>query len=128
MLSRLETWLYRVAALSCMGLLAYLSSLPGSDVHLPSPLDKVVHLCSFGVLGFLIALGVGPRRRWHAAWIAPLIVAAFGATDELHQMFTAGRSVSLDDWLCDAAGGLAAGIAWFLAWSQGARQKTGKPS
>lgn len=125
MLAIAELWAYRIAAIGWMLLLSSLSSEPGSRVHVEPPLDKVVHMCAFGVLGFLVALGVGPRRRWHAAWIAPVIVATFGAADELHQSFTPGRSMSTADWLCDAAGGAAAGLAWLLAWSQGVR---GKPS
>lgn len=128
MRAKTETWIYRVAALTWMGVLAYLSNQPGTKVHVNPPLDKVVHLCAFGVLGYLVALSAGPKRGWHAAWIAPVLVALYGMADEIHQSFTPGRSASLIDWAFDVAGGLAAGIAWLLAWSQGVRWgKSGNP-
>lgn len=123
MLTKLETWSYRLAALAWMGLISWFSSQSGSKVHVVPPLDKVIHLCVFGVLGYLLALGAGPKRRWHALWIIPILVSLCGGADELHQAFSPGRSVSIGDWLCDTAGGIAAGIAWFLAWSQGLRSK-----
>lgn len=129
MLPLMELWAYRLAVVLWMSLLTYLSGQPGSKVHVPPPLDKLVHLCAFGILGFFVALGVGPKRRWHAAWIAPLVVGLCGAADEWHQSFSIGRSMSLGDWLCDLGGGVAAGFAWLLAWSQGFRaggRQTGK--
>lgn len=126
MLPFLELGAYRLAAAIWMFLLSFLSAQPGSKVNVPPPLDKLVHLCVFGILGFFVALGTGPKRRWHAAWIAPLIVALCGAADEWHQSFSPGRSMSLGDWLCDLGGGVAAGLAWLLAWSQGARAR-GEP-
>lgn len=121
MSSKIEIWFYRVAALAWMGILSWLSAQPGTRVHVDPPIDKIVHLCAFGVLGYLLSLGTGPKRRWHAAWIAPLVVSAFGALDELHQSLSPGRSMSIGDWLCDTGGGIAAGVAWFLAWRQGLR-------
>jgi|GEM_PF-2339425 len=123
MSTTIETWFYRFAALFWMGMLSLISAQPGSKVHVDPPIDKVIHLCVFGVLGYLLALGTGPKRRWHAIWIAPLLVAICGGLDEFHQSFSPGRSMSIGDWLCDTAGGIAAGVAWILAWSQGLRSK-----
>lgn len=104
-----------------MGVLAYLSSQPGTKVHVEPPLDKVIHLCAFGILGFLVACAAGPGLRWHALWVATLVAALYGLGDELHQSLTPGRSPSIGDWAFDLAGGAAGGIAWLLAWSQGLR-------
>jgi VanZ family protein len=48
-----------------------------------------------------------------SAW---LLAAAFGATDEWHQMYVPGRFPELRDWVADAAGALA-GAAAVGAWS-----------
>ncbi|MBI3885810.1 MAG: VanZ family protein [Opitutae bacterium] len=67
--------------------------------------DKVVHFGVFGLLATLLA-----RLRWvqHraplGAYAAVLLVAIFGATDELHQSFTPGRCCDLSDWLADTLG------------------------
>lgn len=121
MRARTEACIYSIAALIWMGVLAYLSSQPGTKVHVEPPLDKVVHLCAFGVLGFLTACAAGPRMRWHAIWIATLVAGFYGLADEVHQSLTPGRSASAWDWAFDVAGGAAGGVAWLLAWSQGLR-------
>jgi VanZ family protein len=67
--------------------------------------DKVVHFCVFGLIGTLLA-----RLRWvqHraplGAYAAVLLVALFGATDEIHQSFTPGRCCDFSDWLADTLG------------------------
>jgi VanZ family protein len=117
----LEKWAFRVAALCWMGLVWWLSSKPGSQVQIKPPLDKAIHAAVFGVLGYFLALGAGPRWKWHAAWMAIVGVMGFGAIDEFHQSFSPGRSMGLDDWFADAAGGVAAAAAWLWAWAQGRR-------
>jgi len=118
---KLEKWIFRIAALAWMGMVTWFSDQPGSKVHVQPPLDKVIHCCVFGVLAFLLALGAGPRWKWHGAWMAALAVSSFGILDEFHQSFSPGRSVSLGDWLADTAGGIGASLAWLWAWSQGLR-------
>ena len=67
--------------------------------------DKVVHFAAFGLLATMLA-----RLRWlqHrtrlGAYAAVLLVAVFGASDELHQSFTAGRCCDLTDWAADTLG------------------------
>jgi VanZ family protein len=118
---RIEKWLFRGASLAWIVLLSWESDRPGSEVHIEPPIDKVVHACAFGVLGFLLALGAG-RLRSKILWLVPLMVSAFGFLDEFHQSFSLDRSVSAMDWLADTAGGVAAAVAWWLAWRQGRRQ------
>jgi hypothetical protein len=125
MRARTESWIYALASLVWMGVLAYLSSQPGTKVHVEPPLDKVIHLCAFGILGFLVACAAGPRLRWHAAWIATLVAALYGLGDEVHQSLTPGRSASAWDWTFDVAGGASGGAAWLVAWSQGLRRGRG---
>lgn len=120
---KLEKWAFRLAAMAWMGMVTWFSSQPGSKIQIQHPLDKIVHFGTFGVMAYLLCLGAGPRWRWHGAWMAALVVSAFGAFDEFHQHFSEGREVSLGDWLADTAGAVAASIAWLWAWSQGRRSQ-----
>lgn len=99
------------------GLIMVLSSRTGAQTPpMPHPVDWVVHSGAFGVLSFLICLGFGDSRR---AWIAVILVSFFGASDEIHQHFTPGRSCTASDWLADTTGALAAATGWWLAFRQG---------
>ena len=82
--------------------------------------DKLVHLGLYAVLGGLLARGRRHHRRrlqgnpagqaslgeedpWlHAALI--LVGALYGASDEWHQSFVAGRDAALLDWVADLSG------------------------
>ncbi|HEV7386525.1 MAG TPA: VanZ family protein, partial [Phenylobacterium sp.] len=44
--------------------------------------------------------------------------SVFGATDEYHQSFTAGRRAAVDDWLMDTA---SAALAVYVWWRLRAR-------
>jgi len=89
---------YLAAALCYMAAIFALSSLPGSEVGLPSPWDKLAHLVEYALLGFLLGRGTG------RAALAFAVAALYGATDELHQAFVPGREASLFDWFADALG------------------------
>ncbi|RLB42280.1 MAG: hypothetical protein DRH12_06030 [Deltaproteobacteria bacterium] len=105
----LDYRLCRFLALVWMALIFWLSSLPdipGPDLF--SAQDKLGHFIVFGILGFFIsrALGThGPALGWRGVMIVTLAVAAYGATDELHQMFVPGRNPSILDLLADTLGG-----------------------
>jgi VanZ family protein len=77
---------------------------------LPSPeilgFDKVAHFGAYGLLGVLLAFATD-RSRLPIA-VAAVLGVAYGATDEIHQMFVPGRSPDVLDWCADAAGVLAA--------------------
>ena len=92
------SWPYLAAAALYMGLIFHLSSLPGGQVGIPAPWDKLAHLAEYAVLGFLLGRGSGRVS------LAFLVAALYGATDELHQAFVPGREASALDWLADAAG------------------------
>jgi VanZ family protein len=108
---------YLVGAVAWGGLIVYLSSRPGPSLPpLPHPIDWIVHCGAFFGLGFLLSLAIGSVRYF---WVAALLTSLFGATDEIHQYFTPGRSSTISDWLADTVGGVAASIAWLMAWWQG---------
>lgn len=95
------------------------SSLPGSDVSLlPIPYaDKVAHFGYFLGGGFLSAWSLRTYLGWRygvVALVALAGMAVVGAGDELHQLFTPGRSgADLGDWIADLLGGLT-GVLGFI--------------
>lgn len=78
--------------------------------------DKLIHAVVYAGLGllFLRALGLRHARlgRLGAAIVAVLGATLYGASDEWHQSFVAGRQASILDLLADAAGAaVAVGVA-----------------
>ena len=70
--------------------------------------DKVLHAAVYAVLaaGWYVALRVTwpwADYRRHA-WLAFVLAALYGATDEWHQAHVPGRDATLADWLADAGG------------------------
>lgn len=95
-----------------------LSSLPNlaEPRQAGFPFDKVAHFGEYAVLGFALAgaLRRDAPRRWPAAALVAASVAAaalYGASDEFHQRFVAGRDVSFLDWLADVSGATAGALA-----------------
>lgn len=75
-------------------------------------IDKLAHFFVFGLLATLVVRNGFPSRR---AWVAVVLVSAFGATDEWHQSFTPGRAVELADWAADTLGAAVA-VAAYVRW------------
>ncbi len=101
---------WMAAWLGWMVLITVSSHFPGSAYPaLPyAEADKVAHMGIYFVLG---VLGVGAVARLRPDWPRPvwgstaLVVGAlFGALDEYHQSFVAGRDRSMEDWLADLLG------------------------
>ncbi len=71
--------------------------------HIPQGWDKVAHFACFSVITALLWRGTAGR--------APLAVLAsviaFGALDEVHQIFMPARSAELLDFVADAAAAMA---------------------
>ena len=70
--------------------------------------DKLAHASIFGLVATLL---LRPFRTRQLGW-AILIVSVFGATDELHQSFTPGRSMDGLDWVADTTGAVVAVCAY----------------
>lgn len=78
---------------------------------------KLAHFTEFGMLGFslLLHLRVGRRKRgMAAAWVLGTLYAV---SDELHQMFEAGRGPQLRDVAIDSAGVLAGVLVCAGLWA-----------
>jgi VanZ family protein len=109
------------AAAAFAAFIFILSSLPHLPVESPDipQIDKAAH----AVLYFLFAgtlwwalRGSGVKA---AALAAVLAAAAYGATDEVHQYFVPGRTMSFFDWTADVIGA----CLWPLAAALAARKR-----
>jgi VanZ family protein len=106
-------WLWLVVALFCAGIF-YLSSLSNLKTPYRIHLDKLVHIIEYGILGFLVLVALVRTTRLSlskAVIIAFLFSLLYGAGDEWHQRFVAGRQASLMDVAADGLGGLLGGLA-----------------
>lgn len=96
-----------VAVALWLALQVTLTSLPGKEIpiSLPHPLDWAGHFCLYGGLGALLAraalLHRWPLRR--LVWLGVLL-SAWAALDELHQLFIPGRDAEVGDWAADTLG------------------------
>jgi len=103
-------------AVAWAALIYFASAQPSSaypKVEVPFA-DKLAHLVAYGVLGALTARATSGGRPigWRQVALAWVIASAYGATDELHQLFSEGRSAEVLDWLMDAIGAAAGATAW----------------
>ena len=102
-----------------MGIIFVVSHQP--EVSIPAGLtDKQSHSLAYTLLGILIvralAGGFGARVSPRAALLGVLLTALYGASDEYHQTFVAGRSADVYDLYADATGGA---IGAFACWLWG---------
>lgn len=102
-----------------MGIIFYLSHLPGDVIKLPQifGLDKAAHLIIYSILAAAFLFGIKPfsHSSNRAAFVVTTIFFCilFGISDEFHQSFIPGRSVSVWDLVADALGGLLVAVFWF---------------
>ena len=94
-----------------MALIFAASSIPRDRlVRLPGRSDLAIHAAEYAVLGALLARALLGRGLRHVALAAALLGAAYGATDELHQLRVPGRTCAWDDWAADCAGASAGAL------------------
>lgn len=108
MTSRLLAW---VPAVAWAAVIFFLSSRPTVPAPAVPNVDKVLHFVAYAVLGACLAFAA--HRSSLPMAVALLLGWAYGATDEIHQMFVPGRSPDLLDWLADAAGVATATFLYF---------------
>ena len=100
------------------------SRLPTIEVN---HFDKLVHASVYAVLGLLFTRalrGYGGARTTSLV-LGILFASAYGATDEVHQMITPGRSPDVRDWIADSVGAVAGAFAWTWFSSRLAHRKAG---
>lgn len=129
-----RTWVKGSVLLTWMGVIFFLSSMPGSGDAGEPPLwyvleRKSAHVFEFAVLtglAFVFFREVFAREKWkRILWAAGAWSIAYGALDELHQAFVFGRGSRLSDVLVDALGAGIAVLAFFFLLR---RRKRGKKS
>lgn len=109
MLERIPGWLWWLAAIAWAGGIFVLSTHKGDElpkVEIPY-LDKIVHFSLFGIQAALLYIALRRTTRIRptlAAVVAFAAAALYGGTDEIHQMFTPGRSPDFHDWAADSLG------------------------
>jgi VanZ family protein len=85
----------------------------------PGISDKLLHGLAYfalAIVAFRAVAGGLPARVTRRLGVAALMITiGYGATDELHQMFVAGRTADVFDLVADAAGG-AVGLIACWAW------------
>lgn len=110
-----------VPVLAVMGLIFFLSSLPGSAISLPDiiSLDKILHAGIYGLLAaaalFAIPAEHYLRRPGLISLAAVLLCLLYGISDECHQSFVPGRQPSGLDLAADAAGAATAALTRLAA-------------
>lgn len=106
-----------------MGTIFYMSHLPASDLKLmlfPGQ-DKIAHFIVYGILAVTV-IGAHSQEVQRAAPLrvvirSVIICLLFGISDEFHQYFIPGRSVSFFDLVADVLGAAVVCFFW-LKWSR----------
>ena len=89
-----------------------LTTIPADNVpQLFENQDKYEHFIAYCVLAILLSLALYFQKRSilissKAFLFALLFILAYGAVDELHQIFVPGRYCDFYDWLADSSGGI----------------------
>jgi VanZ family protein len=128
-MSRVTARRWWLLALLYMAGLFALSSVPddpgkpGIGSYFPRPsIQNALHVPAYALLSYLMWRGLrgpGPHGKAatfaqrHAALLAAVLATAYGVSDEVHQVFVAGRTASVTDALANALGAFAV-AAWAL--------------
>lgn len=94
----------------------WLATAIGAAVGRPVDVSPIGHFTEYLIFGGLLVnalrFHVSPQR---ATLAAPVLASLYGITDELHQIFTPGRSCDPMDWAVDTVAAIAGAlIAWAL--------------
>ena len=112
---------YLATALYCALLfwMSHQSSLPGAQIAFAGA-DKIAHFIAYGILAMLVSVGLHrapePCSIQVRMFVPILFASLYGVSDEIHQLFTPGRTFSLLDMVADTLGATAAQglcLYWF---------------
>jgi len=135
--NRYPIWLIRASWLAVIlwaATIYYLSSLSGSQIEKIGihVWDKAAHFLAFfsGAVVLTCALRFSTGWPWlRIGLVGALAVAAYGATDEYHQLSTPYRSGGdLLDWLADALGGTFGTVSTILIYARFQRSNRPAPA
>jgi len=102
-----------------MGIIFYLSHQPGDFSYLPKifGIDKLLHVIAYGSLAATMLYGLNPMVKPSSRALTAVAVVffciLFGISDEYHQSFIPGRSVSAGDVVADGVGAFLVIVWWF---------------
>lgn len=104
-------WLSVFSVALTIFILSGRSQLPSPDL---AGFDKLAHFSAFGLLAFLTvrALELSTVRLARAAVLGAILATLYGASDELHQLFTPGRQPDVLDLVADALGASTGALLW----------------
>jgi len=120
--------MYALLPVGHMGVLYYLSSIPGGDPRLEVGLpDYVLHAGAYALLAVLWFVALS--RAWRLSQgsgtaIAWVLSVAYGIFDEVHQSFVPGRDSAISDLIADGLG--AGGALLALAFARRGLARRGK--
>ena len=108
---------YWVPAVLWMGVVFFLSTLPESATPgrgiLP---DKVCHAGEYFILALLVLVALQRTTRagfLTSFWITFAWVAAYGLSDEIHQLYVPTRQFDVGDIVADVCGAV---VLFFILW------------
>jgi VanZ family protein len=110
-------WLWGPVVLYCVLIfgLSSISSVPALPGHVS---DKVAHALLYSGLGFLVARalsgGVARPPSLHVTLVVIGFAAAYGLSDEVHQLFVPTRQFDPKDLSADVVGAAVGAGAWWL--------------
>ena len=135
--NRYPSWLIRTSWLAVLlwaATIFYLSSLSGPDIekigiHI---WDKAAHFLAFfsGAVALTCALRFSTGWTWlRIGLVGALAIAAYGASDEYHQLYTPHRSGGdILDWLADGLGGTLGSAFTILIYARFQRSNRPAPA
>ncbi len=94
-----------------MGLLFYLSSIPGTEITIQTP-DYILHALAFGGLSVLFMANILIHTQkdkvnlLKSMIISTILTSFYGLLDEFHQSFVPGRTPDWHDILADLVGAI----------------------
>jgi len=98
-----------------MGFIFFVSSIPGRDVPSVFPFQDIFfHMCAYVFLAWLCKRALRrsfPKATSLALFVCAIVMSAtYGLTDELHQIFVAGRHCDIKDLGTDLVGSIIGGL------------------
>ena len=78
--------------------------------------DKIAHFLEFGTFGFFLQRSFNYLivNKPEAYYLAFLVGSAYGALDEIHQLFVSGRQASIEDFIADTIGIVVSQILFWI--------------